>query len=197
MNSYDVWRLYTGLKLHFHYDYDFFKYRGRNKRLTVEAFEKRNDKTLFKLLRRHNDILGYLVANFMVADYHIGDLVKTEQCKQNYTDWKKRLSSLTYTFKEELAHVLKDGPLNFQTDGSTHPPIIRAYLAKRISFETLMIVTELTGMKEYLDKQLCDDIIWKSLSDKFTKYSPFLSYPKKRFQQILVDHFAMKNENVV
>lgn len=190
MNEYDAYRLYVGLKLHFYSGYDFFKYGGKNKHLTVESFQKRNDHLLFISLAKYYDPAGLCVSNFLVRDVHISDLVKMDECKRIHKDWKRRMSSLSYLFSEEIKHLKKDGPSNFETDGSSHPHIIRCFLAQRISIETLLITTELTGMKAYLDKKLHDDIVWTELSLKLARYAPFLSYPKEKMRKMLLSHFS-------
>jgi hypothetical protein len=187
VNGFEAYKAYVCLKLHFYSEYDIFKYKGKSL-VTPESYLKRNDKEMFKALARYHDPEGLLIANFLEKDYWIGFL-KSEEAKKVYQDWKRRLDTLSYMFNEELKLLKPNALENFQTDGLNHPPILQLYMAKKLSLETLLIVTELTGMREYLDKQLCDDFVWKEISLKLVKYSPFLSYPKQKFTKLLLERF--------
>ena len=195
MNEFDVYKLYISLKLHFYSSYDIFKYKGKSKLITPDVFRKRNDKGMFKAVLRHHDIEGLMISNFLEKDCWIGEM-KSEQGKKIYQDWKRRLNTLSYMFNEELKILNPDPISNFKTDGVNHPFILQLFLAKKISLETLLIVTELTGMREYLDKQLYDDFVWKEISLKLVKYSPFLTYPKEKFQKLLLGRFQPTNTDL-
>lgn len=189
MNSFDAYKLYIALKLHFYGKYDFFRYGGKHK-LSVESFQKRNDQGMFKNLASHNDPAGLLISNFLVRDAWIGDITKNDDCKRIYREWKKRIGSLSFLYSEEIGYLNRDGISNFKTDGTTHPYILKCFFAQRISIETLLITIDLAGMFDYLNNKLCDDMVWKDLSEKLCKYRPFLSYQPEKFRKILLNHMA-------
>ena len=188
---FDVYKSYLGLKNHFTKEkYDYHRYGGKS-RASLDSFYKRKDRFFFeKLSRQKNDteVIEFFVSNFVTCDdpqsLWIGEIVRNGE--QNYTDWKKRLQSLTYTFKSEVEDVFtgKDFDAMFKIEGTKHPQIIKEYLGKNISLETFVILNKVIGFKENFDKKLTDPV-WKFLSMRITKYDSFIHIDVFKFRKIL------------
>jgi hypothetical protein len=65
-----------------------------------------------------------------------------------------------------------------------HSLLIRKYLQKLLSLETLVILDKIFNFTKSYDKILLDPI-WESLSLKIKKYSPFLSINKEKYIKIM------------
>ena len=105
--------------------------------------------------------------------------------ENRYIDWKKRIQSLSYIFKEEVNSLFDDKQLNEVFDCSKgHPPILRNYLGGKISLETLVICDMIFEYRKDFDKKL-DDPVWETVSRKIKKYSPFLNIDVPRYKKIL------------
>ena len=110
VTPFDAYKSYLGLKNHFTREkYDYHRYCGKS-RATIQSFYKRKDRFFFEKLSRQKDdseVVEFFVSNFVSCDdpqsLWIGEIVRNGE--QNYTDWKKRLQSLTYTFKTEVENV--------------------------------------------------------------------------------------------
>jgi hypothetical protein len=130
----------------------------------------------------------FFVASFTSADdpqsLWIGEIVRNGE--KNYTDWKKRLQSLSYTFKTEVEDVFsgKDFDSLFHIEGTRHPEIVKEHLAKNISLETLVLLNKIIGFKNNFDKKL-DDPVWKFLSMRIQKYDSFLHIDVIKYRKIL------------
>ena len=143
---FDSYRCYLSLKNHFTKDhYDYHKYRGKT-RATHQAFYKRKDRFWFeKFARQKNDkeVEEFFVSNFVSSTdpstMWIGDMIKNGEAR--YVDWKKKVQSLSYTFKEETNSVFSDNNFDamFYIDGSRHPDILKEYLGGKVSLETMVI----------------------------------------------------------
>jgi hypothetical protein len=72
----------------------------------------------------------------------------------------------------------------FTLDGTTHPQILKEYLRKNISIETLVILDQILGFKKEWDSKLTDPV-WQSVSLRMRKYSPFLNIDVFRYKKIL------------
>ena len=187
----DVYKNYLGLKNHFTKDtYDYHRYGGKS-RASLDSFYKRRDRFFFeKLSRQKNDteVVEFFVSNFVTCDdpqsLWIGEIVRNGE--QNYTDWKKRLQSLSYTFKSEIEDVFtdKDFDAMFKIEGTKHPQIIKEHLGKNISLETFVILNKIIGFKENFDKKLTDPV-WKFLSMRINKYDSFIHIDVFKFRKIL------------
>ena len=98
VDAYKVYRYYLALRLHFTTDqYDVVKQSGRVK-ASKQAFYKRKDlPAIRKVAETYSDheVVNFLVANFVSGD-RWGGVFDTD-AKQRYTQWKKRLESITYT----------------------------------------------------------------------------------------------------
>ena len=103
-----------------------------------------------------------------------------------YVDWKKKVESLSYNFKEETSSLFADGNFDamFYVDGSRHPDILKEYLGGKVSLETMVICDRILGYREEWDKKL-DDPVWETVSLKIKKYKPFLNINVFRYKKIL------------
>ena len=191
VKPFDVYKSYLGLKNHFTKEkYDYQKYGGKS-RASLESFYKRRDRFFFeKISRQKNDseVVEFFVSNFVTCDdpqsLWIGEIVRNGE--QNYTDWKRRLQSLSYTFKSEIEDVFtgKDFDAMFKIEGTKHPQIIKEFLGKNISLETFVILNKVIGFKDNFDKKLSDPV-WKFLSMRISKYDSFIHIDVFKFKKIL------------
>ena len=190
MMPFDAYRCYLSLKNHFTKDhYDYIKYRGKT-RATVQAFYKRKDRFWFeKFARSKNDkeVEEFFVSNFIYstdpATVWIGEMIKEGEGR--YTEWKKKVQSLTYIFKEETESVFENRKVDDMFDCSKgHPPILKSYLGGDISLESMVIYDIILGYGKDFDKRLKDPV-WETVSRKIKKYSPFLNIDVFRYKKIL------------
>ena len=190
MMPFDAYRCYLSLKNHFTKDhYDYHKYRGKT-RATVQAFYKRKDRFWFeKFARQKNDkeVEEFFVSNFIYstdpATMWIGEMIKEGDGR--YTEWKKKVQSLSYIFKEEAESVFEDQKVDDAFDCSKgHPPILKSYLGGDTSLETMVICDIIFGYGKDFDKRL-NDPVWETVSRKIKKYKPFLNINVPHYKKIL------------
>ena len=191
MMPFDCYRCYLSMKNHFTKDkYDFHKYRGKS-RATVQSFYKRKDRFWFEKLARNKsdeEVVDFFVSNFITCTdpgkLWIGEMIKDGEGR--YTEWKKRNQSLSYVFKEETESIFSDGNFDsmFAMDGTRHPQILKEYLRKNISIETLVILDRILEFRENFDSHLKDPV-WETVSMRMKKYSPFLNIDVQRYKKIL------------
>ena len=186
----DAYRCYLALKNHFTKDkYDYHKYRGKV-RATNEAFYKRKDRFWFeKFARQKNDkeVEEFFVSNFIYSTdpgtMWIGEMIKEGEGR--YSEWKRKVQSLTYLFKQETENVFENKKVDDMFDCSKgHPPILKRYLGGDISLESMVIYDRILGYGKDFDKKLKDPV-WESVSRKIKKYSPFLNIDVFRYKKIL------------
>ena len=186
----DAYRCYLALKNHFTKDhYDYIKYRGKT-RASNEAFYKRKDRFWFeKFARQKNDkeVEEFFVSNFIYSTdpgtMCIGEMIKEGEGR--YTDWKKKVQSLTYIFKEETESLLENKKIDDMFDCSKgHPPILKSYLGGDISLESMVIYDRIFDYGKDFDKRLKDPV-WETVSRKIKKYSPFLNIDVSHYKKIL------------
>ena len=187
---FDAYRCYLSLKNHFTKDhYDYIKYRGKT-RATVQAFYKRKDRFWFeKFARSKNDkeVEEFFVSNFIYstdpATMWIGEMIKEGEGR--YTEWKKKVQSLSYIFKEEVENVFEEQKVDDAFDCSKgHPPILKSYLGGDTSLETMVICDIIFGYGKDFDKRL-NDPVWETVSRKIKKYKPFININVPRYKKIL------------
>ena len=187
---FDAYRCYLSLKNHFTKDhYDYHNYRGKT-RATVQAFYKRKDRFWFeKFARSKNDkeVEEFFVSNFIYSTdpgtMWIGEMIKEGEGR--YTEWKKKVQSLSYIFKEEVENVFEDQKVDDVFDCSKgHPPILKSYLGGGTSLESMVIYDIIFGYGKDFDKRL-NDPVWETVSRKIKKYKPFLNINVPRYKKIL------------
>jgi len=191
VQPFDVYKSYLGLKNHFtKQKYDFHRYGGKS-RASLQSFYNRKDRFFFEKLSRQKDdkeVVEFFVANFTSCDdpqsLWIGEIVRNGEA--NYTEWKKRLQSLTYTFKTEVENVFTGKKFDdvFHIEGTKHPILVKEHLTKNISLETLIILNRILGFQKQYDKKLKDPV-WQFLSMRINKYNSFIHIDVFKFKSIL------------
>ena len=192
MEAIDAYRTYVALKNHFTSDsYDYFKYNKKTN-VTFDSFQKRKDKVFFAKLGNRKDsyLEEFLVSNF-IHDTRtwIGELL-SEESEAKYKEWKRKQESLTYAFKNEIDFL--DGYTKeqfddlFHVESGIHPRVIRMYLQKEISLETLIILDSVfTFMRRY--DTIISDPLYKEVSKLCKKYQPFLKFDKVKMKSLIRD----------
>jgi hypothetical protein len=192
VTPFDVYKTYLALKNHFtNENYDYFKYAGKS-RASVTSFNKRKDRYFFeRCSRKMNDdeVINYFVSNFVLHDdpqrVWIGEIMQSGE--GNYNEWKKRTQSLSYVFSEEIEKVFdgKDFDIMFDCKSGSHPQILKEYLKKNLSIETLVILDQILNFSKKYDRIL-NDMVWETVSNKIKKYKPFmLNIDVSKFKKIL------------
>ena len=192
MEPFEVYRYYLALRLHFTTDsYDVIEQKGRV-RATKNSFFKRKDLLAIRRVAEtysDKDIVDFLVANFVSGDRWGG--VFDVESKDRYQGWKKRIESISYTFKKEIDKAVTYADklgitFNqlFYCNHGQHPFIIKMYLRNDISIETLVILNKLNNFTDQLDLDLKDDLVWPGTSRIIKKYSPFLEIKKDKYNEI-------------
>tara|TARA_Y100000296_G_scaffold72235_1_gene88451 strand:- start:418 stop:999 length:582 start_codon:yes stop_codon:yes gene_type:complete len=184
MNEFDACQLYMALKLHFTTKYDYFKYNGKTK-LTVPQFNKRKDKYQFVRLARkysYEEFVEYCCANLIRGKQWIGDF-----SKDNLLEHQKVIQSLEYNYKNDLEKLLTNCEkfdILFECGQGSHPRLLKQYLGKKISLETMVILDKILGYKTHWDKAISETYIWPDISKRLDKYSPFVNIDVRKYRQI-------------
>jgi hypothetical protein len=151
---------------------------------------KRKDKIFFAKLGNRKDayLEEFLVSNFLHdTKIWVGELL-SEECEERYKEWKRKQESLTYVFKSEIDFLSGMSPdeLNafFTAKDGDHPPIIKKYLRKEISLDTLSILNSFLHFTKSYDK-IVHDPIYREVSKLCKKYQPFLKYDTARMKKTL------------
>lgn len=191
MSAFECYKEYLALKNHFSKpDYDYFKYNGKL-RANADSFNTRKDKLFFQKLAKHPDVHNFLVANLSENEKHwIRDLAYSEDAEKTYKNWLKRQQSLSYVFKQELGKLDSDFNRNFVVKSNEHPLLLKLFLAREISLETLCLLLEFTGAKKHWDSKMQYDLVYDSIKIKIEKYSPFIRCDKEKLRKIVVDYFS-------
>ena len=193
MDEYSVYKMYIALKLHFTTDnYDVIAQRGKV-RASRQAFAKRKD--LYSIKKVSKTYTDEEVANFLVANFTSGDRwggLFDSEASERYAEWKKRIESLSYIFTNDLDKLLEDLETDnkqfddaFKITKAQHPYIIKAFLRKTITLETLVILEKINPFLIHFDTDLSNDIMWPDISRLIRKYKPFLQFDKEKFNGIL------------
>ena len=199
MHGFDVYRTYLAFKQHFsNPSFDFFKYDGKVN-AKESTYQQRNDFYFFETIaRKYSDqeIKEFMLATFVASEtpekVWVGDIKRSG--KDNWLVWTKLHQSLAYVVKQDLNRVAQhlettSDTFNnlFETMGG-HPPILKLYIRRVISLETVIILDMCLGFMVQWDKTLKDPL-WEQLSFKIKKYKPFLSIPTHKYKTLLKDIF--------
>ena len=187
MNEFEAYEKYVALKLHFTSGYDYFRYNGKTS-VTLKSFNERKDKFHFKRLAKKYDdstIIDYFIANIIDNKQWIGNMdIAT------YSQWQARIQSIEYVFSNDVEKLLTnviDFDIIFNSDKGNHPKLVKAYLGKKISLETLVIFEKLLQFRKTFNKEITDQIIWPKVNMLIEKYEPFVDANINRCRKILLE----------
>ncbi len=188
--GFDAYRLYLGIKLHFHSkDYDFVKYNGVVK-AELPSFMKRRDKFHFGKLSRtyKHELKNFFIANLSQKDYWVGDLLDKE-ADRRYKEWKKNKQKLSYMFEIEVGQSLKTYKIDtiLKVDNGQHPRLLKFFLSKKVSLETIAIMDDIIGFTKDWDRLISETVVYPDISNLINKYKPFLTYDKKEYKSKLIE----------
>jgi hypothetical protein len=191
ITGYEAFGIFQALKLHFTSDtYDFFKYNGKSK-VSVDAFENRKDKYHFyKLSRRltnRDDLIMFIVANFVQNEnVWVGDLL-TEESETIYRERQRVIQSLSYIFENDCKVIFEDckDPNEVLSSSGDYPSLLTMALRKEISIETLIVLNSILQFLPMWNKKIADTIRWPTYRRTIVKYSEFLPKDVTKFKMIL------------
>ena len=138
---FDAYREYLALKNHFTKNsYDYFKY-NKKVRATVQPFYKRKDRMWFEKVARQKtdqEVTDFFIANFVSCNdpesLWIGEMIK--EGKSRYQNWKKKIQSLSYFFREESQSLFQENKFQDVFKCSKgHPVLLKKHLSGHISLE--------------------------------------------------------------
>jgi hypothetical protein len=216
IQPYDVYVLFTALKLHFNsQSYNAVTYSYKTPASTRLAFSKRKDQFYYAKLARkflvkdelHNFILANVV--YTKGKIWVGDLLSTE-AENRYVLWRKRTEALRQTVRDDLRFVLEASPLSqtVYTDSSededasktinaafeyvfemteTYPRIIAYYLSDEVSLETIVVLEKMFGFTKNANKKIQEPIIWPKLYLTIQKYTSLLKFDMKSMKVNIIN----------
>ena len=193
MTDFEAYRQFLALKLHFTSEnYDYFKYNGKHN-ATMASFEKRTDKRFFKKLVRKN---------INITEYYVANLVNGKEWISQFEDsvwkeWLARSQSIEYNFineAEKLLTLAGNFDIIFNCDEGTHPKLLKAYLAKKISLETLVILDRLVRYRRVFDREIDESYIWPKVSMLIQKYEPFVKVNIVKCRRMLIEKTRELND---
>jgi hypothetical protein len=190
MTEFEAYKMYLALKAHFQTDdYDVFKMHGRI-RASRKSFNGLGKEFAFRRLIKVYDtedtVCNFMVANFIQGN-HWGGVFDTTAAKE-FMAWQRRNQSLSYTFEQDLNRLFTEAAEDdvadvFAFDAGTHPYILKAFMRRAITPETLVILDKLTNW--VANCQLTDtDPVWRDIRRLIVKYKPFVKINLDKFQTI-------------
>jgi hypothetical protein len=186
MTGIEAYKYNTAVSLHFNSEYDCFKYNFKT-RVNEKSYWGRPDKyqltKIGKRFKTKESIIGYFAAHQLAGNKWVGDMIRDERV---YTDYLKRIESLSYNFKNELegtSHMGFDELLG--QDGNNYPMVINLYLEGTVSLETVCILNVLTGFIESANSTITETLLWPELYSKVVNFQQFLDFDKKKFINLI------------
>jgi hypothetical protein len=81
----------------------------------------------------------------------------------------------------------------FFIEDNEHPILLKEYLGKRISLETLIILDELVDFSKTWNKKLSEDYIWQDIKNMMNNYKRFLTLDKNKYRIQLLNLIEESN----
>ena len=199
MTSYDAYKLYLAVKLHFTTaNYDYFKHNAKVNS-SLNAFLKRNDRFFFhKLATKYGDeLMYYYVSNFVDRPKTwVGDLGRADG-DTIYNKWRKYNESFSYNFRNDcvlVRNVIDGNNIRFDdvfsVDSGQHPRLLRLLLSGKVSIQSVIIFDKILSFISRWDKEIKETVIWPEKSFKIAKLRPFVNVNTTKCKFIMKEVFV-------
>ena len=181
MQAVDVYLMYCALKAHFQGDYDYHKFGGKTK-TKRESYYKRKDRFFFaKTAVKYEDteVLNYFVSNFI----HNRSGYIANFTDKNYETWMNKRAMFYEIFSQEMQPFVKNFEPLFECESGQHPTLLKEYMGKRISLETMIVLDDLVEFSKKWDKELVwDDFVWPDVKKLMNNYKGFLTINTDKYR---------------
>ena len=185
MQAVDVYLMYCALKAHFQGDYDYHKFSGKTK-TKRESYYKRKDRFFFaKTAVKYKDteVLNYFVSNFI----HDRSGYIANFTDKNYETWMNKRAMFYEIFSQEMQPFVKNFEPLFECESGQHPTLLKEYMGKRISLETMIVLDDLVEFSKRWDKELVwDDFVWPDVKKLMNNYKGFLTIKTDKYRMKLL-----------
>jgi len=185
MQAVDVYLMYCALKAHFQGDYDYHKFGGKTK-TKRESYYKRKDRFFFaKTAVKYEDteVLNYFVSNFI----HNRSGYIANFTDKNYETWMNKRAMFYEIFSQEMQPFVKNFEPLFECESGQHPTLLKEYMGKRISLETMIVLDDLVEFSKRWDKELVwDDFVWPDVKKLMNNYKGFLTINTDKYRMKLL-----------
>ena len=185
MQAVDVYLMYCALKAHFQGDYDYHKFGGKTK-TKRESYYKRKDRFFFaKTAVKYEDteVLNYFVSNFI----HNRSGYIANFTDKNYETWMNKRAMFYEIFSQEMQPFVKNFEPLFECESGQHPTLLKEYMGKRISLETMIVLDDLVEFSKRWDKELAwDDFVWPDVKKLMNNYKGFLTINTDKYRMKLL-----------
>lgn len=181
MNAFEIYQLYTALKLHFKNDkYDFFKYNGST-RVTPATFNKLHESEQYQYAKisKLAEPKMYMVGNFLFNEKkYIRDF--NEEC---YLDYRRFIVNGDYFFKNDLSKLKRPLPTNFNGENTEDIPyIVKLLMTDEVSLHTACVFERLIN---WTDKT--NNILIQNTVQQVKKSHRFFKIDLNNVKKILVE----------
>ena len=185
MQAVDVNLMYCDFKAHFQGDYDYHKFGGKTK-TKRESYYKRKDRFFFaKTAVKYEDteVLNYFVSNFI----HNRSGYIANFTDKNYETWMNKRAMFYEIFSQEMQPFVKNFEPLFECESGQHPTLLKEYMGKRISLETMIVLDDLVEFSKRWDKELVwDDFVWPDVKKLMNNYKGFLTINTDKYRMKLL-----------
>ena len=190
MNSYETYKLYLAIKLHFTTDnYDFFKHNAKVNS-SLNSFLKRNDRFFFhKIGRKYGE---------ETVDYFVANLIQNpkgwvgEFNEQVFMDWKKTQQSISYVFRTDMETLIRTESIDssnfdslFYCKHGQHPLLLKRFLSGEIHLETMVILNRIFDYVSQFDKDIKETFVWPDKRKLIIKYDSFVQIDVQKCKSYL------------
>ena len=139
--------------------------------------------------------LGPKFSDEQILDYYLANFIRgakwiMEFNQENWADHMKIVQSLQYFYENDIEKLLTfvdDFDILFKCDNGNHPKLIKAYLGKKITLETLVILEKVLQYKEVFDKDITEKFIWPKVSKLIKDYEPFMKVSTRKYRMITLN----------
>ena len=92
-------------------------------------------------------------------------------------------------FSTEVSDLLRKRTIQkvLEVKNGQHPILLKEFLAKKISLETMCIMDEIIGFTKDWDRLISEKVVYPDVMLKINKYKSFISYDHNTYKKELIE----------
>ena len=118
----------------------------------------------------------------------VGDLLENE-AKKVFIEWKKKKQKLSHMFEQEVSSLLEKKTIQevLTVKNGQHPYLLKQFLGKKISIETMCILDTITNYSDSWNKLITETIIYPDTWTRINKYKTFIYFDRQVYKAKLIE----------
>ena len=149
-------------------------------------------KIIHKPMKKRNPVAKALREDGILRSQTIADKRSKQlenEAKKVFMEWKKKKQKLSHMFEQEVSVLLEKKGIQevLRVHNGQHPYLLKQFLGKKISIETMCILDTITNYSEAWNLMIEETIVYPDVWTRINKYKTFIHFDREAYKSKLIE----------